>query len=326
MTEQSRDNSIAWTPSEEVIARAQLTRFLRFCGLDTFAQLQQRSTTDVAWFTEQLIRFLGIRFDKPYSQIVDLSRGIEWPRWCVGGQLNITKSCLNVWAEDDVMAHQLAVIWEGEEGETRTLSYQELADEVSLCAAGLRACGLKKGDAVGLHLPMTPETATDLLIKSVTRLTLLVTPIIAAVLVATIASNFAQGGITFTPEALKPNGNRFNPIKNLKNAVGVNGAVQFVKGVLVIVVLAAACYGTVKQALYNAPALVGAPAPHIMMTVGDLLYRLGLRAGTIVLVVAVLDYAWGWYQHEKSLKMTKQEVKDEYKDSEGKPEVKGRIR
>ncbi len=162
MTEQL-NNSIAWTPSEDVIERAQLTRFIRFCGLSSFDELQRRSTEDVAWFTERLIEFLGIRFDKAYSRIVDLSRGIEWPRWCVGGQLNITKSCLDAWAEDDATAHQPAVIWEGEEGETRTLSYQELLDEVSICAAGLRACGLQKGDAVGLHLPMVPETVIALL-------------------------------------------------------------------------------------------------------------------------------------------------------------------
>ncbi|MGE0883955.1 MAG: AMP-binding protein [Blastocatellales bacterium] len=162
MTEQL-NNSIAWTPSEDVIERAQLTRFIRFCGLSSFDELQRRSTEDVAWFTERLIEFLEIRFDKAYSRIVDLSRGIEWPRWCVGGQLNITKSCLDAWAEDDATAHQPAVIWEGEEGETRTLSYQELLDEVSICAAGLRACGLQKGDAVGLHLPMVPETVIALL-------------------------------------------------------------------------------------------------------------------------------------------------------------------
>ena len=97
MTEQLHDNNftaqpIAWTPSEEVIARAQLTRFLRFCGLGSFDELQRRSTEDVAWFTEQLLRFLEIQFDQPYSQVVDLSRGIQWPRWCVGGELNITKS------------------------------------------------------------------------------------------------------------------------------------------------------------------------------------------------------------------------------------------
>jgi acetyl-CoA synthetase len=164
MSEQSRgNNSIVWRPTEEVISRAQLTRFISLCRLRTFDDLYQRSIEDFEWFTEQLLRFLEIRFDQPYSRIVDLSRGIQWPRWCVDAQVNITKSCLDRWIEDEETAQTTAVIWEGEEGEVRTLSYQDLWNEVCLCAAGLRACGLRKGDTVGIHLPMIPETVIALL-------------------------------------------------------------------------------------------------------------------------------------------------------------------
>lgn len=164
MNERIHDHTaFAWTPDETTKERAQLTRFLRFCDLDSWDVLYQRSVTDIAWFHEQLLRFLAIPFDRPYSQIVDLSRGVQWPRWCVGAQLNITKACLDRWLEDEATANQPAVIWEGEEGAVRTFTYQELWDEVGLCAAGLRACGIGKGDAVGLHLPMCPETVIALL-------------------------------------------------------------------------------------------------------------------------------------------------------------------
>ncbi len=164
MNSQSDQHSpFAWEPTEDVVARAQLTRFLRFCGLASFAELQERSTSDVAWFTEQVLKFLDLRFDRPYTRVVDLSGGKPWARWCVGGQLNITVNCLDRWAEDEERGFQPAIVWEGEEGGTRELSYRELLDEVSLCAAGLRACGLKKGDAIGVHLPMVPETAISLL-------------------------------------------------------------------------------------------------------------------------------------------------------------------
>lgn len=164
MSPQSDQHSpFAWEPTEDVVARAQLTRFLRFCGLASFEELQARSTSDVAWFTEQVLKFLDLRFDRPYTRVVDLSGGKPWARWCVGGQLNITVNCLDRWAEDEERGFQPAIVWEGEEGGTRELSYRELLDEVSLCAAGLRACGLKKGDAIGVHLPMVPETAISLL-------------------------------------------------------------------------------------------------------------------------------------------------------------------
>jgi acetyl-CoA synthetase len=156
------DNQIVWRLTEDVIARAQLTRFISFCGLATFDELHQRSIADIAWFTDQVLRFLDIQFDKPYEQVVDLSRGAAWPRWCVGGELNIVKSCLDRW-EDSSVADQPAVVWESEEGETRELNYSDLLVEVERCAAGLRACGFGKGDAIGLHLPMVPETVVALL-------------------------------------------------------------------------------------------------------------------------------------------------------------------
>lgn len=156
-------SQFTWQPDNAVIARAQLTRFIEFCGCDSFDDLYQRSIHDVAWFTERLLSFLDLSFDQPYSQIVDLSHGIQFPRWCVGGQLNITKSCLDRWAESDTTALAPAVIWEGEEGATLTLNYGELLSEVERCAAGLRACGLHKGDAIGLHLPMSVETVIALL-------------------------------------------------------------------------------------------------------------------------------------------------------------------
>src|SRR5262249_61893502 len=87
------DNAIAWRPTDYVIARAQLTRFISFCGLATFDELYRRSVTDIEWFTEQVVRFLDIQFDKAYDRIVDLSRGGQWPRWLIGGGLHIFRRC-----------------------------------------------------------------------------------------------------------------------------------------------------------------------------------------------------------------------------------------
>src|SRR5262247_733975 len=163
MTERLRDdNAIAWRPTDDVIARAQLTRFISLCGLRTFDELYSRSVVDVEWFTERVLRFLDVQFDKAYDRVVDLSCGVEWPRWCVDGSLNVVRSCLDRW-EDTPTARKPAVIWEGEEGATRELDYADLLTEVERCAGGLRACGYGRGDAIGIHLPMVPETVIALL-------------------------------------------------------------------------------------------------------------------------------------------------------------------
>lgn len=149
-------SEFAWTPSAEVIARAQLTRFLQQTQTGTFDEMHQRSVQDPAWFTSELLRFLDIRFRVPYTEVLRLDRGIEWPQWCVGGQMNIVESCLR-WPDD-----RPAVIWEGEEGLTRTLTYGDLRSEAARWAAGLRNLGIGKGDAVGVHLPMAPEAVIAL--------------------------------------------------------------------------------------------------------------------------------------------------------------------
>ncbi len=156
------NRSIAWRPDEAARTRSRLAAFLAFCGLDTCGALQRRSTEDVAWFTGAVLEFLGVRFDSPYGSLLDLSRGIEWPRWCVGARLNITRSCLDRHQETP-LAGTPAVVWEGEEGGSQSWTYAELLRAVERCAAGLRALGLRRGDAIGIHLPMMPETAAALL-------------------------------------------------------------------------------------------------------------------------------------------------------------------
>ena len=148
---------IAWTPTEETIERAQLTRFMRQTGANNFTEVYRKSIENVEDFTSEVLRFLDIKFNPPYEKLLDTSDGIEWSKWCVRGGLNITEMCVDRWAESEIN-DQPAIIWEGEEGNTETLTYAELLEQVKFCAAGLRAEGFGKGDAVGIHLPMIPET------------------------------------------------------------------------------------------------------------------------------------------------------------------------
>ncbi|MCB0055222.1 MAG: AMP-binding protein, partial [Caldilinea sp.] len=94
----------------------------------------------------------------PYTQVVDLGDGVEFPRWCVGGKLNIIHNCLDKW-QDTPTRDRIALRWEGEDGAIRTFTYGELYAEVNRCANALRGLGLGKGDAVGLYMPMIPELA-----------------------------------------------------------------------------------------------------------------------------------------------------------------------
>ena len=153
---------IVWQPSPATIERAHLTRFLRQHSIPDFAGLMERSTREVAWFTDSLLKYLEIEFAQPYTQVVDLSRGIAWPHWCVGGRMNIVHNCLDKYLGTPTES-QPALIWEGEAGDRRSLSYGELHALVCQAAGGLRGLGLGPGDAIGIFMPMVPEIVVALL-------------------------------------------------------------------------------------------------------------------------------------------------------------------
>lgn len=152
---------IVWRPTAEYVDGAHLTEFMRRHDIADFAELMRRSNADVEWFTDAVLRYLGIEFYEPYRQAVDLSQGIERPTWCVGGMMNIVHNCIDKYIGTPT-ENEPAVVWEGEEGATRTLTYGELYREVNVAANALRSLGLGKGDAIGLYMPMTPEIVVAL--------------------------------------------------------------------------------------------------------------------------------------------------------------------
>ncbi|MHA2141331.1 MAG: AMP-binding protein [Candidatus Thorarchaeota archaeon] len=153
---------IVWRPSSDYIEKAHLTNFMQQHEIADFGELMARSTEDVAWFTDAVLKYLDIQFQEHYENVVDLSRGIAWPQWCIGGKMNIVHNCLDKYIDTPVES-QDALIWEGEEGEKRSLSYRELYLEVNKTANALRSLGLGKGDSIGLFMPMVPEIAVALL-------------------------------------------------------------------------------------------------------------------------------------------------------------------
>ncbi len=150
--------AIAWQPNPDWIAASNLQAFMDRHGIATYDELHARARADIAWFWDAALADLGIEFYAPYTQVVDLGDGVEFPRWCVGGKLNIIHNCLDKWQATPTR-ERIALRWEGEEGSVRTVTYGELYAEVNRCANALRGLGLGKGDAVGLYMPMIPELA-----------------------------------------------------------------------------------------------------------------------------------------------------------------------
>ncbi|MFW9846895.1 MAG: AMP-binding protein [Candidatus Thorarchaeota archaeon] len=135
---------------------------MRQHSIGSINELMERSTEDIAWFTDAVLKYLDIQFREPYTQVVDLSRGIAWPHWCVDGKMNIIHNCLDKYMGTQT-ATKDALVWEGEEGQKQSMTYDDLYLEVNKTANALRSLGLGKGDPIGLFMPMVPEIVIALL-------------------------------------------------------------------------------------------------------------------------------------------------------------------
>ena len=145
-------------------------------------------------------------------------------------------------------------------------------------------------------------------------------------LVVVLATQFAVGGINFAPKALTFKSNRINPLSGLKRMFSLKSLVELGKALLKVGLLFASAIGVIYYLL-----------PQILrITDGNLKTGLELTQSSFplligallicLLVIAAIDYFYQRYEHIKSLRMTKQEVKDEYKQTEGSPEVRAKIR
>jgi acetyl-CoA synthetase len=147
-----------WRPTPEQAERSRIGRFMRTHGIATLAELQARSVADLEWYWDAVVKDLGVRWATPYTRVLDGSRGVPWPTWFPGGRLNFADNCVDRHV-DAGRGGKPAIVWEGDDGQSRTLTYGELAAEVNRLANALKALGVREGDRVGVFLPMSPEAA-----------------------------------------------------------------------------------------------------------------------------------------------------------------------
>src|SRR5437667_1257332 len=166
-------DDIVWRPRPEVAARSRIGTFLRVQAIATLSELQRRSVADPEWYWTKVVEDLGIRWLRAPRRVLDDARGPAWPVWFPGGLMNLADCCVDRHVESGRAAHP-ALIWEGDDGSTRQVTYSELLGEVSRLANALRALGVGEGDRVGIFLPMSLEAAIATL--AVVRIGAIYTP------------------------------------------------------------------------------------------------------------------------------------------------------
>ena len=145
-------------------------------------------------------------------------------------------------------------------------------------------------------------------------------------IIIVIGTQVAVGGLNFAPKAFNFKGNRLNPLQGFKRMFGTKGLMELTKSILKVVLLFAIAALTIYALL---PSVLELPSRDLgTATIASLLnfpFLLGMLL-IILAIIAMIDYFWQRHTHIQSLRMTKQEVKDEYKQTEGSPEVKAKIR
>jgi flagellar biosynthetic protein FlhB len=155
---------------------------------------------------------------------------------------------------------------------------------------------------------------------------ILLSPIFFVTMLIALLGNFLQIGILFTGDPLLMKFNKLNPIEGAKKIFGLRSLVEFLKSMLKVSVVGVVVYITLSGQIKEIMKLSHYSLENTLSFVASITIRLGITIGLILVVLAIFDYIYQRYEHEKSLKMSKQDIKDEYKKSEGDPLIKGKIR
>lgn len=141
----------SWKPGADELENSNVARLMRKLGVASYGELHAWSVADRSGYWRTVVDELDIRFRRRPDSILDLTDGVESPRWLPGAELNIAESCFL--ADPDATA----VVSQGEDGPRQTMSYAELDELSGRVAAGVTRTGLAEGDAVAIDMPMTVQ-------------------------------------------------------------------------------------------------------------------------------------------------------------------------
>ncbi|HXP87418.1 MAG TPA: AMP-binding protein [Bryobacteraceae bacterium] len=206
-----------WEPSDEWTRSTNVWRFIQRLGLGSREEFLRFSTAQPEAFWAELVREIRLEWFEPYQQVLDTSRGVEWARWFTGGRLNIVHNCLDRHVVGPARANP-AIVWEGENGDSREISFGELAARVNALARHLLSLGIQPGDRVAMCMPMTPDVVA--ILYACLKLGLVAVPIFAGFGAGAIAARLADSGArcVFTAEHLERRGKRLALAEKVRQA------------------------------------------------------------------------------------------------------------
>lgn len=221
---------IAWETDDDIIEKSNIYNFYRKLGFNNYDDFFQFSIEDIESYWREVLIDLDIQFAHRYKNILDLSEGKPFPRWCSGGKINIYETCLSKWINSG-KGNKAAMIYEDEEGKVITYTYAELDKKASQFAQSLLKIGVKKGDVVALYMAMSPAIAIAFM--AIIKIGAIILPLFSGYGPSAISTRLEDGkakAVIFTDDT-KRRGKKINLYKNLTAALHSCRSVEFAIGV-----------------------------------------------------------------------------------------------
>lgn len=177
-----------------------------------------------------------------------------------------------------------------------------------------------------LTMEITVTNLGGFFINIMLQTLLILAPILAIVVITGIVGNVAQFGFLLTNEPLKVQLKKLNPIEGFKRIFSMRSLVEFAKSLLKVIIIAVVVYSIIKNEWGTITGLGLQPIETVVSYLASLVIRMGVTTGSILIVLALFDFLYQKYEHAKSIRMSKQDIKDEHKKSEGDPLIKRKIR
>ncbi|MCB1721419.1 MAG: flagellar type III secretion system protein FlhB, partial [Alphaproteobacteria bacterium] len=149
---------------------------------------------------------------------------------------------------------------------------------------------------------------------------------LAFLFIVAFLAPFVQVGPLFAPEAIKPEISKISPIKGFKRLFSMRSLMEFAKGLLKLAIIGVVGVIIIYPYFGKFEHFIGLPIPLLMGELKSLVVRLMIGVLIVLVVVAVIDLVYQRHEHAKKMRMTRQEIKDEYKQTEGDPHVRARLR
>ncbi len=172
----------------------------------------------------------------------------------------------------------------------------------------------------------TIEFISELIQKNIGVLIVCVLPFMLAIALMGLSINLLQTGFLNVPELIRPKFERINPLEGFKRLFSKKALVNLLKSICKVFIVGYTIYVALSQSIAKVSSLSQVSLPDGFTLMTELISNLGVKIGLLLLVLGIIDYFYQWWEFEVSIRMTKQELKDEYKQLEGDPQVKSRIR